>query len=53
MAIGSWVGPPIFPTIDPFVSIIEETMNHDKKVDVKKAPHCNVDDSEESISTSE
>ena len=53
MAISSWIGPPIFPSINPFVSIIENAMNHNKKVGKRGAFPCKVDESEEYISTSE
>ena len=54
MAIGSWIGPPIFPSIDPFISIIEDKMNRKKKVDGKKKEESGseLDDHEECVSTS-
>ena len=53
MAIGSWIGPPIFPSIGPFVSIVEDAMSRERKVDGKKKAQDNEDESEEYISTSE
>ena len=54
MAVGSWIGPPIFPSIDPFISIIENKMSREKKVDGKKKEdlESEVDDHEEYVSTS-
>ena len=56
MAIGSWIGPPIFPSISPFISIIEDKMNREKKVSGKKKEKdsgSEVDSCEDYISTSE
>ena len=55
IAIGLWIGPPIFPSINPFISIIEGKMSRKKKVGSKKGkePESDTDDCEESISTSE
>ena len=55
MAVGSWIGPPIFPSINPFVSIIENKMNREKKVDRKKKEESSseVGDHEEYISVGE
>ena len=59
-AVGSWFGPPIFPSIAPFVSIIKDRMSHEKKVDGKKKVNrkkeeleSEVDGSEEYISSGE
>ena len=31
VALGSWVGSPVFPSTDPFVAIIEDGMRHARK----------------------
>jgi len=59
-AVSSWFGPPIFPSTAPFVSIIEDRMSHEKKVDGKKKvsvkkeePESEADGSDEYTSTGE
>jgi len=56
MAIGSWIGPPIFPSLRPFVSIIEDRMSRKKKVGPGKKgkePEREADSYEEYISVGE
>jgi len=55
MAIGSWIGPLIFPSLNPFISIIEDKMSRKKKVSGKKGkePESEVNKYEEYISTGE
>ena len=53
-AVSSWFGPPIFPSITPFVSIIEDRMCREKKVSGKKKEEewdHEADSSDEYIST--
>lgn len=55
MAVGSWIGPPIFPSINPFISIVEDNMDREKKVSGKRKeePDSGAEDYEEYISMGE
>ena len=55
MAVGSWIGPPIFPSINPFISIVKDNMDREKKVSGKRKeePDSGAEDYEEYISMGE
>ena len=52
VALGSWIGSPIFPTTDPFITMVEDRMKRERKPkDQAPGADVKVEDENEYISS--
>ena len=46
VALGSWIGSPIFPSTDPFIAIVEDRMRRERKKEKDRAREDDIDEEE-------